>query len=68
MTVTMEKKISLPPSADVVKIAGREYVIAPAEAFQTQPRKSIQERFRGFTGTYEAEEIDWGQPAGKEIW
>jgi hypothetical protein len=30
--------------------------------------KSIQERFKGFTGTYEVEMIDWGLPAGKEVW
>ena len=37
---------------------------------KTEPkaRKSIQERFEGFTGTYEAEMADWGQPVGKEIW
>lgn len=28
------KKSFLPPSADVVKIAGREYVIAPLDEFQ----------------------------------
>lgn len=68
MTATMEKTKAFPPSADVVKIDGREYVIAPLDAFRTPPRKSIQERFRGFTGEYEAEAVDWGTPAGKEIW
>lgn len=29
-------------------------------------RKSIQELFADFDGTYEAAEIDWGEPAGKE--
>lgn len=31
-------------------------------------RKTIQERFKDFDGPYEPEEIDWGKPAGKEIW
>jgi hypothetical protein len=35
---------------------------------ELRSRKSIQERFRGFTGTYDAEMIDFGPPAGKEIW
>lgn len=30
-------------------------------------RKSIQELFADFEGSYEATEIDWGEPAGKEI-
>lgn len=33
-----------------------------------RPRKTIQDRFRGFSGTYDAEIVDWGPPAGKEIW
>lgn len=32
-----------------------------------QKRKSIQELFADFHGTYEAAEIEWGEPAGKEI-
>jgi len=30
--------------------------------------KTIQERFEGFTGEYSPEEIDWGEPVGREIW
>lgn len=32
------------------------------------PRKSIEERFKGYTGNYKPTEIDWGAPVGKEIW
>jgi len=32
------------------------------------PRKSIEERFKGYTGNYKPAEIDWGEPVGKEIW
>ena len=31
-------------------------------------RKSIQELFDGFEGEYTPEEVDWGEPAGKEVW
>lgn len=31
---TKKKKTLLPPSADVVKISGREYIIAPLDEFQ----------------------------------
>lgn len=30
--------------------------------------RTIQERFQGFTGNYEDEMVDWGQPMGKKIW
>ncbi len=31
-------------------------------------RKTIQELFDGFSGTYDACDIDWGEPIGEEIW
>lgn len=40
-------------------------VIEPAHP---RKRKSIKELFNGYTGTYQAQEIDWGEPVGKEIW
>jgi antitoxin MazE len=33
-----------------------------------QMRKTIKERFECFTGSYETEMADWGNPVGKEIW
>jgi antitoxin MazE len=31
-------------------------------------RKTIQERFEGFEGEYDAVTIDWGDPVGGEVW
>lgn len=31
-------------------------------------RKSIQDLFEGYEEKYQCQEIDWGDPAGKEIW
>ena len=31
-------------------------------------RKTIEELFANYDGTYEKESIDWGDPVGKEIW
>lgn len=31
-------------------------------------RKSIEERFEGFSGSYEPAEMDWGENVGNEIW
>lgn len=35
---------------------------------KAQEHKSIQELFEDFQGSYEPCEIDWGAPAGEEIW
>ncbi|MCQ2362656.1 MAG: AbrB/MazE/SpoVT family DNA-binding domain-containing protein [Acidaminococcaceae bacterium] len=29
---------------------------------------TIQELFRDYNGKYEAQEVDWGEKVGKEIW
>ena len=31
-------------------------------------RKSLKDLFEGFDGEYVHEEIDWGEPVGKEVW
>lgn len=35
---------------------------------KAEPRKTIMELFADFEGKYEPIEINWGQPAGEEIW
>lgn len=31
-------------------------------------KKSIEELFADYKGNYKSEEIDWGEPAGEEVW
>ena len=31
-------------------------------------KKNIVELFEGFNGKYDAEEFDWGEPSGREVW
>ena len=31
-------------------------------------KKSLEERFEGYTGDYKCTEYDWGEPVGKEVW
>lgn len=31
-------------------------------------RRSIVELFEGYSGKYISDEVDWGEPVGKEIW
>ena len=38
------------------------------ERFRRTERKNIKELFEGFKGKYEPSEIDWGDPAGREVW
>ena len=33
-----------------------------------QKHKTIKELFKDYEGDYVKEEIDWGEPVGKEIW
>ena len=37
-------------------------------ARKNRAKKSLQERFEGYTGDYQCEEYDWGPPVGKEVW
>jgi len=39
-----------------------------SDSDRKSPRKSIEERFKGYSGDYKPTEIDWGAPVGKEIW
>lgn len=42
---------------------------ADGKLILSKPRhKTIQERFAGFSGEYVKEDIDWGEPEGKEVW
>ena len=34
----------------------------------TKKRKNIKELFTNYEREYEVQEIDWGEPEGKEIW
>lgn len=52
---------------DPVEVMAENHRIIIKQA-DRKPHKTIQERFQGFTGTYAAETVDWGCPAGKEIW
>lgn len=35
---------------------------------EKEKRKTIKELFANYDGNYEKQEIDWGEPQGKEIW
>jgi antitoxin component of MazEF toxin-antitoxin module len=35
---------------------------------ERKTHKTIQERFKDFDGEYDLADIDWGGPAGNELW
>ena len=49
------------------------YIPLPHDRYRIQKiekekRKTIKELFANYDGKYEKQEIDWGEPQGKEIW
>ena len=52
---------------DIVEVTAKNNSIIIKKA-AAKKRKTIQERFENFEGSYETLEIDWGKPAGKEVW
>jgi len=67
---TVEKSgLSLGDQLDIdVSIEG--YIILKPEwkRFRRRRRMTIAEIFEGYTGDYQPEEPDWGEPQGKEMW
>ena len=53
---------------DVVDITTENNSLVIRKIESKPKRKTIQERFEGFTGEYEPIEIDWGESEGKELW
>ncbi|MBR6925532.1 MAG: AbrB/MazE/SpoVT family DNA-binding domain-containing protein [Oscillospiraceae bacterium] len=81
MTTTIQKwgnsqGIRLPKHMlDLLKWSSNEKIVIIAqdnkiiiEQAEPKKRKTIDELFDGYNGNYVPEEIDWGDPAGGEIW
>lgn len=56
---TESEKVEIITEGECIKI---KKITAP------EKRKNIYELFENFDGKYEKEEINWGEPQGKEIW
>lgn len=59
--------ISLMKADDIVDVIAEENQIIIKKAI-LKKHITLEERLRDFNGEYTFEEIDWGKPAGKEIW
>ena len=53
---------------DIVEVTTENNSIIIRKTEKKRAYKTIQERFEGFNGVYEAIEVDWVNPAGREIW
>lgn len=61
MTYVKEMGINKGDKMNMIK-EGNELRISKADD------TSIEELFKGYEGNYQAEEIDWGEPKGDEVW
>lgn len=59
--------ISVTPkySANMVNRSAKDNKIVPEKSDRI---KNITELFREYDGAYVVEEVDWGEPVGREIW
>ena len=53
---------------DDVDVTVRDGVIVVAPARRVRGKRSLQELVSRIPKNYKAEETDWGQPVGKEVW
>ncbi len=49
-------------------IAQSESIIIRKAARKRRAKKSLEERFDGYSGDYQCSEWDTGEPRGKEVW
>jgi len=53
---------------DEVEVDVRDGVIVVAPVKRSRGRHNLQELVMRIPKDYKAEELDWGRPAGKEVW
>lgn len=53
---------------DVVDVTARDGMIVIAPVRRVRGKQSLRELVSRIPNDYEPEEMDWGQPVGKEVW
>ena len=53
---------------DDVDVTARDGLIVVAPVRRVRGKRSLQELISRIPKNYKSEEIDWGQPVGKEAW
>ena len=62
------EEVSLEENDQVEIVSENETIIIKKAIRKRRAKKSLEERFAGYTGDYQCEEYDWGKPMGKEVW
>lgn len=60
--------LSLQENDPVEIIVDNESIVIKKTTRKRRAKKSLDERFENYEGTYEFKEIDWGKPVGREYW
>ena len=63
--VLEEARISV---GDEVDVSARDGVIVIAPARRIRGKQSLQELVSRIPKNYKPEEVDWGEPFGREVW
>ena len=63
--VLEEARISI---GDDVDVSARDGVIVIAPVRRVRGRQSLKELVSRISESYKSEEIDWGEPVGREVW
>jgi antitoxin MazE len=53
---------------DEVKVAVRDGTIVVAPVKRLRGKRNLRELVQRIPKDYQAEEVDWGQPVGREVW
>ena len=60
--------LSLRENDAVEMVAENNEIIIRKATHKRRAKKSLEERFAGYTGDYQCEECDTGKPVGIEVW
>ena len=63
---TVLKSLNLKQNDSVEIITNQDTIII--KKLNNKKHLTLEERLKNFNGEYNAQEVDWGKPKGKEIW
>jgi len=61
-------KLFLQENDQVEVITNDDSIIIKKATRKRRAKKSLEERFLGYTGNYQCIEYDWGESTGREVW
>jgi len=61
-------RLFLSENDKVELVAENDSIILKKATRKRRANKSLEERFKGYSGNYLCNECDWGEPLGNEVW